>query len=122
MLAAGMRLQTFSGANDCCFIMLKKLPASLDDTAVTEPLLTEPNISHITKVDSCFKHKFKLGFTAYRILEIVQQLTNIAELFSTIWEDHGLSVDLSKQDWMAINLKKGTELQSERVYPVSYHD
>ena len=57
---------------------------SLNDTAVIEPLLTESDTSHITKVDPCFKHRFKLGFTVYRIPEIMQQLIDVAELFSTI--------------------------------------
>ena len=122
MLAAGMGLQIFSGASDCCFTTLKELPAPLNDTAVTGLLLTKPNTSHIIKVDPHFKHRFKLGFTAYGTPEITQQLINVAESFSTIWEDHGLPVDLPKQDWMAINLKKGTEPQPGKVYSVSHHN
>ena len=109
MLVISMKLQSFSEASDFCFTVLKKLPASLNDTAVMGLLLTEPDTSHITKVDPCFEHRSKLGFTAYGTPEIMQQLTDITELFSTVWEDHGLLVDLSKQDWMAINLKEGTE-------------
>ena len=110
IFAAGIGLQTFSEASDCCFITFRELPASLNDTAVTGPLLTEPDTSHITKVDPHFKHRSKLGFTAYGTSEIVQQLTNIIKSFSTIWKDHGLSVNLFKQDWMAINFKEGAEL------------
>ena len=110
MLAADMRLQTFSRANDFCFTVLMKLLAPLDNTAVTELLLTEPDTSHITKVDPCLKHRFKLGFTVYSTSEITQQLTDVMKSFSTIWKDHGLSVDLSKQNWMIINLKEDVEL------------
>ena len=122
MLVADMGLQTFSGASDFCSIMLMELPVPPDDTAVTGPLLTEPDTSHITKVDPHFKHRFKLGFTAYEISEIMQQLTDVAELFSTIWKDYGLLVDLPKQDWMVINLKEGAEPQPGRVYLVSHGD
>ena len=122
MLVASMGLQTFSGASDFCSTALTELLAPPNDTAVTGPLLTEPDTSHTTKIDLCFKHRSRLGFTAYRIPEIMQQLTDVAESFPTIWEDHGLSVDLSKQDWMAINLKEGAESQPGRVYPVSHHD
>ena len=109
MLVASIGLQIFSGASDFCFTAFMKLSASSDDIAVTELLLTELNINHITKVDPHFKHRFKLGFTVYEISKIIQQLTNVAESFFTIWENHGLLVDLPKQDWMVINLKKGTE-------------
>ena len=109
MFVAGIKLQIFSEASDFCSIVFMKLLMPSDDTAVTGSLLTEPDISHITKVDSHFKHKSKLGFTAYGTSEIVQWLANIAELFSTIWEDHSLLVDLSKQNWMMINLKEDAE-------------
>ena len=98
MLVASIELQTFNEANDFCFTVLMKLSAPLNNIAVTGSLLTEPDTNHITKVDPHFKHKFKLGFTAYRTSEIMQQLINIAKSFSTIWENHGLLVDLSKQD------------------------
>ena len=117
-----MRLQNFSGASNFCSTAFKKLFASLNDTAVTELLLTELNTNYITKIDPHFKHKSKLGFTAYETSEIAQQLTDIAKSFSTIWKDHGLLIDLPKQDWMAINLKEGAEPQSGRMYPVSHHD
>ena len=120
MLVAGMGLQTFSEASDFCSTTLTELPAPPNDTAITGPLLTEPDTSHITKVDPHFKHRSKLGFTAYGTSEITQQLTNITKSFPTIWEDHGLPVDLSKQDWMAINFKEGTESQSEKMYSVSH--
>ena len=84
MLVAGMELQTFSGASDFCSTVLTELLMPLNDTAVTEPLLTEPDTSHITKVDLCFKHRFKLGFTAYETPEITQWLTDITESFPTI--------------------------------------
>ena len=61
-------------------------------------LLTKPNTSHITKVDPHFKHRFKLGFTAYRTSEIMQWLADVAKLFPTIWKDYGLLVDLPKQN------------------------
>ena len=122
MLVADIRLQNFNEANDFCFTVFRELSASLNDTAVTESLLTEPDISHIIKVDPCFKHKFKLGFTAYGISEIAQQLTDITELFPTIWEDHGLLINLPKQDWMVINLKEDTEPQSGKMYLISHHD
>ena len=84
MFITDIGLQTFSKANNFCSTVLIKLPALLNDTAVTELLSTEPDINHITKVDSYLKHKFKLEFTAYSILKIVQQLINITELFFTI--------------------------------------
>ena len=122
MLVAGMGLQIFSGASDFCSITFMELLMPLNDTAITGPLLTEPDISHITKVDPHFKHRFKLGFTAYGTPKIAQQLADVAESFPTIWEDHGLPVDLPKQDWMVINLKEGAEPQSGRVYLVSHCD
>ena len=122
ILIADMELQTFSEASDFCSTVLTELPAPLNDTAVTEPLLTEPDTNHIIKINPHFEHKSKLGFTAYEISKIMQQLTNIAESFSTIWKDHGLLVDLSKQDWMAINLKEDAESQPGKVYPVSHCD
>ena len=122
MLVASMRLQIFSEASDFCFIALTELSALFDDIAVTGSLLTEPDINHIIKINPCFKHRSKLGFTAYEILKIMQQLTDIVKSFSTIWEDHGLLVDLFKQDWMAINLKEDTESQSERMYLVSHQN
>ena len=122
MLIVNMRLQNFSEASNFCFITFRKLSTSLDNTAVIKLLLTEPDTSHIIKVNPCFEHKSKLRFTAYGIPEIAQWLTNIAKLFSTIWKDHGLLVDLPKQNWMAINLKKGAEPQPGRVYLVSHHD
>ena len=122
MLAAGMGLWIFSKASDCCSTVLKELPTPLDDTAVMGLLLTKPDTSHITKVDPCFKHRSKLGFTAYGTPEIAQQLTDVAKSFPTIWEDYGLLVDLPKQDWMAINLKEGAEPQPGRVYLVSHCD
>ena len=84
MLAADMRLQIFSEASDFCFITFRKLSASFNDTAVTRSLLIESDISPIIKIDLCFKHKFKLDFTAYEILKITQQLTDITKLFFTI--------------------------------------
>ena len=84
MLVAGMGLQIFSEASDFCSTAFTELSVPLNDTAVIEPLLTEPDISHIIKVDPCFKHKSKLGFTAYGTSEIMQQLTDITESFSTI--------------------------------------
>ena len=97
-----------------------KLFTSFDDTAVTGSLLTEPDINHIIKIDLCFEHKFKLGFTIYEISEIVQQLTDIAKSFSTIWKDHGLLMNFFKQDWIVINFKKDAELQSKRMYLISH--
>ena len=120
MLVADIGLQIFSEASDFCFTAFMKLSASLNDTAVTELLLTESDINHIIKVDPCFKHRSKLGFTAYGTPEIAQQLTDVAESFSTIWENHSLLVNLSKQDWMVINLKEGAEPQSGKVYLVSH--
>ena len=84
MFITSIKLQSFSEANDFCSITFKKLFASLNDTAVTESLLTELNINHIIKIDSYFKHKFKLKFTAYKTSEITQQLINIIKLFSII--------------------------------------
>ena len=84
MLVADIGLQIFSEANDFCFTVFTELSVPLNNTAVTGLLLTEPDINHITKVDPHFKHKFKLKFTVYGISKIVQQLANIAELFSTI--------------------------------------
>ena len=98
MLIASMGLQIFSEASDFCSTVFMKLFALFDDTAVTGLLLTEPDTSHITKVDLCLKHKFKLGFTAYDTSEITQQLTDITESFFTIWKDYSLPVDFSKQD------------------------
>ena len=72
MLITDIELQNFSEINNFCFIMFKELSASLNDTAVTELLLTEPDTSHIIKIDPHFKHRFKLGFTAYGIPEITQ--------------------------------------------------
>ena len=120
MFVVSMELQTFSKASDFCSTVFIKLSAPFNDTAVTGSLLTEPNINYITKIDSCFKHRFKLGFTAYGIPEIMQQLTNVAKSFLTIWEDYGLPVDLPKQDWMVINLKKDAEPQPGKVYLVSH--
>ena len=122
MLVASIGLQTFSGASDFCSTTLMELLMPPNDTAVTGSLLTEPDTSHITKVDPCFKHRSKLGFTAYGIPEIMQRLADVAESFPTIWEDHGLPVNLPKQDWMVINLKEDAEPQPGRVYPVSHHD
>ena len=84
MLIASMELQNFSEASDFCFITFKELPAPLNDTAVTELLLTEFDINYIIKVDPCFKHRFKLRFTAYETSEITQQLTDVTELFFII--------------------------------------
>ena len=117
-----MGLQIFSEASNFCFTVLIELFISFDDTAVTGLLLTKSDINHIIKVDPYFKHKFKLRFTVYGTPEITQQLINITKSFSTIWKNHGLSVNLSKQDWMAINLKEGAEPQSGKVYPVSHWD
>ena len=96
MLIADMRLQIFSEASDFCFTVFMKLFASLNDTAIIELLLTEPDINHIIKVNSHFKHRFKLRFTVYETSEIAQQLTNVTKSFLTIWEDHGLLVNLPK--------------------------
>ena len=122
MLITDMELQIFSEVSDFCSTMLTELPVPPDNTAVTESLLTKFDINHITKVDLCFKHKFKLGFTVYGTPEIVQQLIDVAELFPTIWEDHGLPVNLPKQDWMAINLKEGTEPWPGRMYLISHYN
>ena len=84
MFVASMELQIFSEVSDFCFITLTELSALLNNITVMESLLTEPDINHITKINPHFKHKFKLRFTAYETLEITQQLTDIAELFSTI--------------------------------------
>ena len=122
MLVADMGLQIFSEASDFCSTVLMELSVPPDDTAVMRPLLTEPDTSHITKVDPHFEHRSKLGFTAYGTPEIVQQLADVAESFPTIWKDHGLLVDLPKQDWMVINLKEDAESQPGKVYLVSHHD
>ena len=98
MLVIDIRLQTFSKANDFCSTALTELLTSPNDTAVTGSLLTESDTSHITKVDPHFKHRIKLRFIAYGTSEITQQLTNVTKSFPTIWKDHGLPVDLSKQD------------------------
>ena len=98
MLVADIRLQIFNETNDFCFTVFMKLFTLFNDTAVIKLLLTESDTNHIIKVNSHFKHRFKLGFTAYRTSEIMQQLTDVAESFPTIWEDHGLLVDLPKQD------------------------
>ena len=84
MLVASIGLQTFSEASDFCFTVFMELSASFNDTAVIELLLIKSDINYITKIDSCFKHRFKLGFTVYETSEIVQQLINIAKLFPTI--------------------------------------
>ena len=84
MLVTDIGLQNFSEVSDFCFTVFTELSALPNDTAVTELLLTEPDINHITKVDPCFEYKSKLGFTAYEISKIMQQLTDITELFSTI--------------------------------------
>ena len=70
MFVASIELQNFSKINDFCFTVFKELSASLNDTAVIGLLLTESDISYITKVDLCFKYRFKLGFTAYETSEI----------------------------------------------------
>ena len=98
MLVVDIKLQIFNKVSNFCFTVFTKLPVLFNNTAVTELLLTEFNINHITKINPHFKHKFKLRFTAYEILEIVQQLTDVAELFSTIWEDYGLLMNLPKQN------------------------
>ena len=118
MLIINIELQTFSEANDFYFIMLTKLSASLNNTAITRLLLIKSDINHIIKVNSYLKHKSKLRFTAYNISEITQQLINITKSFFTIWKDHNLSVNLFKQNWIMINFKKDAELQSERMYSV----
>ena len=117
-----MRLQNFNEVNNFCFTALKKLSALLNDTAVMRLLLTEFDISYIIKVDLYFKFKFKLKFTVYKISEITQQLTNITELFSTIWKNHDLSVNHFKQNWMAINFKENTESQSEKIYSILHYN
>ena len=72
MLVTNMKLQNFNETSDFCFIVLKELPVSFNDTAVTESLLTESDINHITKINPHFKYKFKLRFTAYETSKIVQ--------------------------------------------------
>ena len=84
MFVIDIKLQNFNEANDFCFIIFKKLSTLLNDTAVIKLLLTKPDTSYIIKVNPCFKHRFKLGFTAYGTPEITQQLTDVTKLFPTI--------------------------------------
>ena len=82
--------------------------------------LSQVNISSSTVIiDSVLKHILFNDVIVYEESNVASRITEIVNVFSTIWNDQRTIVDISENQWMSITLKSNAKLKSARIYSVS---
>ena len=71
-------------------------------------------------IDPLLKTQLFNDITVYGSSEIAARLTVVAKEFLTIWNDQGITVDISKNQWMLIDLKSDVSIKSAKIYSVGF--
>ena len=75
----------------------------------------------IIAIDSALKHVLSNGVIVYDNSNTAVRIAKVVNVYSAVWNDQGITVDISEKQWMSITLKPDFEvLKSARVYSVGF--
>lgn len=77
-------------------------------------------ISVVFQIDLKLKHVLSSDVTAYR--KNVIGLASLVEAFQNVFQNFGIIVNISEEEWMSINLKPGAVFKTNKVYPLRARD
>ena len=69
-------------------------------------------------IDSLLKTQLFSDITVYDSSKIVVRLIVVTKEFLTIWNDQSITVNISKNQWMFIDLKSDVSIKSTKIYSV----
>ena len=72
-----------------------------------------------TTIDFQLKIVLFNDIIVYEFSNVATQLTTVIDEFPIIWNDQSTTVDISKEQWMSINLKFDVSVKSAKVYSIS---